>query len=70
MGIHREEVEEKAIWSLKDVCKYTGWGDTKVRAILKNPDYKFTYRLGNRLYVDKKKFLEWLDKCSKYQIKI
>ena len=38
---------EKAIMSLKEVCDYTGWGETKVRQILKNPVNKFTVVLGN-----------------------
>lgn len=59
---------ERKILSLKEVCEYTGWGKTKVRQILKNPNSQFTIRLGNRLYVDKDLFDEYLKKCAKYQI--
>lgn len=61
---------EKAIMSLKEVCDYTGWGETKVRQILKNPANKFTVVLGNRLFVNKKLFDEYLEKCAKYHISI
>ena len=61
---------EKALLSLKEICEYTGWKETKVREILKREDSTFTVRLGNRLYANKKLFDEYLDKCAKYQIKI
>lgn len=61
---------EKALLSLKEVCEYTGWKETKVREILKSKDSTFTIRLGNRLYANKKLFDEYLDRCAKYQIKI
>lgn len=61
---------EKALMSLIEVCEYTGWGKTKVREILNRPDSSFTVRLGNRLYVNKKLFDEYLERCAKYQITI
>lgn len=61
---------DKALLSLNEVCEYTGWGRTKTREILKRNDGSFTVRVGNRLYVNKKKFDEYLDKCAKYQITI
>ena len=51
---------EKILMSLKEVCEYTDWGETKVREILKRPTSKFTVILGNRLYVNKKKFDDYL----------
>mgnify|MGYP003213784283 CR=1 FL=1 len=36
--------------SVEEVCKYTGWGMTKTREILKRSDSDFTIRVGNRLY--------------------
>lgn len=56
--------------SLKEVCEYTGWGETKVRDLLKRENSNFTIIFGNRLYVDKKKFDQYLDKCAKYRISI
>ena len=61
---------EKMLMSLKEVCEYTGWGETKVREILKRPTSKFTVILGNRLYVNKKKFDDYLEQCAKYNIPI
>lgn len=56
--------------TVSEVCEVTGWGQTKVREIIKRPDSGFTIRMGNRLYVDKNKFEAYLDKCAKYNIQI
>lgn len=61
---------DKVLLNLNEVCEYTGIGKTKMREVLNNPNSSFTVRIGNRLYVNKKLFDEWLDKCAKYQIKI
>lgn len=61
---------EKRLLTVKDLCNYTGWGETKVREILKNPNSKFTIRMGNRLYADKELFDNYLKHCAKYQIQI
>lgn len=61
---------EKILLTVKEVCEYTGWGETKVREILKRPDSSFTIRMGNRLYADKKLFDDYLARCAKYQIRI
>lgn len=61
---------EKILMSLKEVCEYTGWGETKAREILKRPTSNFTVILGNRLYVNKKLFDEYLNRCAKYHIPI
>lgn len=61
---------DKALMNLKEVCEYTGWGETKVREILKRPTSTFTVILGNRLYVNKKLFEDYLNRCAKYHIPI
>lgn len=61
---------EKVLLSIKEVCEYTGWGMTKTREILKRSESRFTVRVGNRLYVNKELFDEYLVKCAKYQIDI
>lgn len=61
---------EKILMSLKEVCEYTGWGETKVREILKRPESTFTITLGNRLFVNKNKFDDYLNRCAKYHIPI
>ena len=57
---------DKALLSLNEVCDYTGWGKTKAREILKRKDSKSTVRLGNRLYVNKKLFDEYLERCARF----
>ncbi|MEZ3420853.1 MAG: hypothetical protein K1V95_02890 [Eubacterium sp.] len=46
----------------------TGWGQTKTREILNRPDSVFTVRVGSKLYVNRKAFIDFLDRCAKYQI--
>lgn len=54
-------MEEKALLNLKEFCEYLGIGQTKAREILNNPKTKYVIRIGNRLYVHKKKLDKWLD---------
>ena len=54
-------MSEKALLNLKEFCEYLGIGQTKAREILNNPKTRFTIRIGNRLYVHKKKLDKWLD---------
>lgn len=61
---------EKILLTVKEVCDLTGWGQTKVREIIRRPDNDFTIRMGNRLYVNKNKFEAYLNRCAKYNIKI
>lgn len=61
---------EKRLLDINEVCKYTGWGKTKVREIVKRDDSKFTIKLGNKYFVDKKKFDNYLDNCIKYHIPV
>lgn len=61
---------DKGLLNIREVCEYTGWGMTKAREILKRPESRFTVRVGNRLYVNKELFDEYLIKCAKYQIDI
>ena len=61
---------EKRLLNINEVCAYTGWGKTKVREILKRKDSKFTVKMGNRYYADKKKFDDYLENCIKYQVGI
>lgn len=39
---------DKRFMNLKEVCKYTGWGMTKVRKIARSPDNNFVIRCDNR----------------------
>lgn len=60
---------EKKFLTIKEICDYTGWCETKVREIVKR-DNKFTIKMGNKYFVDKKKFDDYLENCMKYQIGI
>lgn len=64
------ELDEKLLWSLSEVMELTGWGQTKTREILNRPDSSFTVRVGAKLYVNRKAFVDFLDRCAKYQIAI
>ena len=61
---------EKALMNLKEVCAYTGWGQTKTREILNWPDSMFTVRVGNRIYVNKRLFDKYLEQCARGPIPI
>ena len=61
---------EKVLLTVKEMCEYTGWSETKIRQLLKRKDSTYTIKMGNRLYANKKLFDDYLDKCSKNQIKI
>lgn len=63
--IKRKKSMEKVLMNIKEVCEYTGWGMTKTREILKRSDSDFTIRVGNRLYVNKQLFDDYLVKCAK-----
>lgn len=60
----------KKLLNVKELCEYTGWGETKIRSILKRPDSPFTVRMGNRLYADRESFDKYIENCIKYQIAI
>lgn len=64
-----EQINQKLL-NIKELCEYTGWGETKIRELLKRPTSKFTIRMGNRLYVDKKLFDDYIEHCAKYQIPV
>lgn len=61
---------EKLLLNINELCEYTGFGKTKMREILKRNEGNFVVQMGNRLFANKKKFDEWIDRCTKYQIKI
>jgi len=60
---------EKKFLTIKEICDYTGWGETKVREIVKREN-NFTIKMGNKYFIDKKKFDDFLENCMKYQIGI
>ena len=56
----RDELEKKALLSVKELCEYLGIGQTKARELLADPHNGFTLRIGNRLYAHKGKLDKWL----------
>ncbi len=62
--------QDKLLWDLTEVMELTGWGQTKTREILNRPDSVFTVRVGSKLYVNRNAFIDFLDRCAKYQIRI
>lgn len=61
---------EKRLLTIKEVCEYTGWGQTKVREILKRPDSNFAMKCGNRWYAHKELLDDWLTKNAKYRLSV
>lgn len=61
---------EKALLNLKELCAYTGWGMSKARKVVKRPSNGFTVKLGNKYFVHKKLFDEYLLRCARYDITI
>ena len=53
---------EKALMNIKEFCDYLGIGETKARELLKSQNCKFSLKIGNRWYVNKRLLDVWLDK--------
>lgn len=63
-------MNDKTLLTIKELCDYTGWSDTKVREILHRPDSTFALRLGSKWFIHKELFDEWLSKAAKLRISI
>ena len=55
---------DKKLLNIKEVCQYTGWGETKVRELISRPSSTFAMKLGNKWFVNKPLFDAYLDKCA------
>ena len=55
-----DEAPQKALLTFAEFCTYLGIKKTKGREILADPACPFRFRIGNRLYVNKKKLDSWL----------
>ena len=55
---------DKKLLNIKEVCQYTGWGETKVRELISRPSSTFAMKLGNKWFVNKSLFDGYLDKCA------
>lgn len=56
--------------TIKEVCEYTGWGETKTREVVRRKDSTFSVKVGNKYFVDKAKFDKYLETCMRYRITI
>lgn len=65
-----ENVPDKKLLSVEEVCKYLGLGATKVREMLNSPTSTFTVRVGRRVMANKTMLDEYIDKVAKFQLKI
>lgn len=54
------DMNDKALLNVKEMCDYLGIGQTKARELLAVPRNKFTVRIGNRLYAHKQRLDTWL----------
>lgn len=52
---------EKAVLTLSEFCEYVGIGKTKAREVLKSRYCTYSFKIGNRLCVNKKKLDKWLE---------
>ena len=50
----------KSLLTVKEFCEYTGIGQTKARKLIRGRN-GFGVQIGNKWYVNKKKFDLWLD---------
>ncbi len=58
------QFSDKRILNLEEFCLYLGIGKTKAREILTKQPNKFVFRIGNRLYANKKLLDKWIDDNS------
>ena len=56
------DTNNKMLLTIKDIMEMTGFGEKKVRQMLKEPSSTFTIRNGNRLYAHKELFEDLLEK--------
>ena len=54
------DMNEKALLNVKEMCDYLGIGQTKARELLADPKNRFTVRIGNHLYAHKGRLDTWL----------
>ena len=60
----QENLQNKALLNVKEMCLYLGIGQNTARNLLNRPYNSFTVRIGNRLYANKKLLDKWIDQQS------
>ena len=53
-------MDDRALLSVKDLCKYMGIGESVARKILNEPSNSFTVRIGGRIFAHKASLDKWL----------
>ena len=61
---------DKKLLSVNEVCAYLGLEATKVREMLNSPTSTYTVRVGRRVMANKTLLDEYIDKVSKFQLKM
>ncbi len=57
-------IDQKYLLNIQEIMNYTGWGETTVRTLLKDPRCEFSVRQGNRHYAIRKKLEKYLDSLA------
>lgn len=62
--MNEKKNQEKVLMTVKEFCEFTGIGQTKARELIRGRN-GFGVQIGNRWYVNKKKFEKWLEAGTK-----
>lgn len=63
-NVTSQDLWNKKLLSIKEICEYLGIGQTKARELVRGHN-GFGVQIGNRWYADKFKLDKWLDKESR-----
>lgn len=64
IGKTSQDIYNKRLLNIKEICVYLGIGQTKARELVRGHN-GFGVQIGNRWYADKFKLDKWLDRQSK-----
>lgn len=64
IGKTRQDMYNKRLLSIKEICVYLGIGQTKARELVRGHN-GFGVQIGNRWYADRFKLDKWLDRESR-----
>lgn len=54
------KTEDKLLWSIREASAYSGISEPRLRGLAKEPDCSFSLRVGRRISIKKKEFMEFL----------
>jgi len=55
------DFDDKALLTVKDMCKYMSIGESTARKLLSEPNCPFVFKLKSRIYANKKILDKWID---------